>query len=336
MKKFSHMKRYNMKIILLVFMLHTITGYSQETTIDNHNLNDLLEFCDSTYADKVLILHRDSVIAYFQNPKCDSLYMNTASMVKSWTGLVVGNLVYRDLIDNVKDPVCKYLPEWKAGCKNNVTIEHLLTMTSGLAKMQPSESALVAKDINHFVLQLQPDRSPGLRFSYSNEGVQLLGILIEKVSGMTANEYFSKYLFHPLGMDSTALSRDRAGNDIVFGGCRTTIEDASKIGLLMLNKGKLHGQRIVSESWIDKSITPTKLVPYYGYLWWIDSGNDNYAAMGDFGQITIVFPKLKLLFLRQQSCKNNDGKYNMNWMGPEFLNKLSSIIKIKKDIYHDN
>lgn len=98
----------------------------------------------------------------------------------------------------------------------------------------------------------------------------------------------------------------------------------------MMNNGIHDNEQIVSESWIKKSVSPSEKAPYYGYLWWLDnnSENKNYAATGDFGQMTIVFPNLELVYIRRQSC-NKDISGNMKWMGPDFLKLLSSIIKDK-------
>jgi CubicO group peptidase (beta-lactamase class C family) len=313
-------------IILLLLLSLPTSVSAQSVGIDQEKLELLLTVCAESKADKVLIFHQNEQIAFWENPTCDSAYMNTASMVKSWVPLGVGILLEEGLISSVDDPVCTYLPEWKSGCENSVTIRHLLTMSSGLLKRPVGASALVQKDINSFVLQLQTDTLAGVRWSYSNEGVQLLGILIEKVSGKTVGDFFAESFFEPLGMDSTSFYADEAGNEIIFGGCKTTVQDASKMGLLMLNQGKFKGHQILPARWVEEIITPAATNEYYGMLWWLDQANNNYAAMGDFGQMTIVFPEKELVFIRQQSCGNQDRSQNMNWMGPAFLEMLGSIV----------
>jgi CubicO group peptidase (beta-lactamase class C family) len=238
--------------------------------------------------------------------------------------------VDKGLILSEEDLVCNYLPEWKDGCENKVTIKNLLTMSAGLNRRSGAFGILAEENMNQYAQNVELDTLPNIRFNYSNESVQLLGLAIEKITGMSANDYFSQVLFEPLGMDSTRLGKDPIGNDIVFGGAITTIENASKIGLLMINKGRHNNDQIVSESWIRKSTSPSEKASYYSYLWWLDnnSENRNFAATGVFGQMTIVFPDLELLYLRRQSC-NKDISGNMKWMGPKFLELLASIIKDK-------
>jgi hypothetical protein len=71
--------------------------------------------------------------------------------------------------------------------------------------------------------------------------------------------------------------------------------------------------------------------PYYGYLWWLDnqSANINYAATGDLGQMTIVFPDLGLVFVRRQNCDLSSESVAMRWMGPDFLKLVASTVKKK-------
>lgn len=313
--------------ILISFLSSTMMLAQQPIEVDQVQLDKLIEFSKKSYADEIMIIHQNSIICNWKNIDCDSLLYNTASMSKSWTGLVVGILIDRGLISGVDEAVCKYLPEWEDGCKHDVRISHLLNMTSGLNKRRGSEGLLAAPDINNFVLNIQLDTMPGIRFQYSNESVQLLGLIIERVTGKSANEYFHEVLFDPLGMDSTNLVKDPSGNYAVLGGAKTTVQDASKIGILMLQGGIFEGRQVVSQEWVNLSITPSSLAPFYGYLWWLDnnSNNKNYAATGDFGQLTIVFPDLKLVYIRKQAC-NKDKSGNMPWMGPAFLEMITNVI----------
>jgi CubicO group peptidase (beta-lactamase class C family) len=300
---------------------------AQNSKVDTVKLSELTRFCAESGADKFLLLHQNQELLRWDAPDCDSIYMNTASMVKSWTGLMIGMLVDEGRIKSVNDKVCKYLPEWEDGCKKEVTIRHLLTMTAGLLKKRASESVLAQENMNDFVLKTKLDTLPEKVFSYSNESVQLLGILIERIYGKSANACFTEKLFKPLGMDSTNLVKDETGNDIMYGGCQTTLEDAAQIGVLISNHGKYNNQQIISQKWIEASLTGTPQAAYYGYLWWVDKSTNSVAAMGDFGQMTIYFPDLDLLFVRQQSCNNADRTKNLNWMGPNFLNLVRSVIK---------
>jgi len=327
------LKKYPILSFILAGAIHlnSISVFAQSLEPDPLQLQKLIAFCDSSKADEILILHAGKIIGHWKNPQCDSVYMGTASMVKSWTGLALGCLIDRGLIGSVDDRVCQYLPEWEPGCEHDVRIRQLLNMTAGLNRRGP-RGILSKSNMNAYVLQLKLDTFPDVRFSYSNESAQLLGMVIEKVMKKPADECFRELLFEPLGMDSTTLSRDSAGNVVTYGGCKTTLQDAGQIGLLMLQNGQHQGRQIVSEQWVKESVTPSKLAPYYGYLWWLDnqSAHKNYAATGDLGQMTIVFPALDLVFLRRQNCDLSANSIAMRWMGPDFLKLLGSVVREKQ------
>lgn len=300
----------------------------------------LLAFCDSTGADEVLISKKGKPVVHWVRTDfsrleidstmaehCGSPYMYTASMVKSWTGLMIGILIDKGILDHADVPVCNYIPEWQAGCDNQITIRHLLTMTSGINKRPAANSVLSASNMNEYVVKIQPDNLPDTRFDYSNESVQLLGIIVERATGKPADEAFQEYLFEPLGIDSTSFSKDSFGNVVVYGGCTTTVNNAHTIGLLMLNKGIHKDRRIISEQWINESTSPGPMAGYYGFLWWLDnvSKYKNFAATGDLGQMTIVFPELELVFVRKQSCDLSLASRRMSWMGPQFLELISQV-----------
>jgi CubicO group peptidase (beta-lactamase class C family) len=330
-RKLMKLLKGSIPIIMFLFFFNGLEVIAQEETeIDSVNLTKLIAFCEATLTDEILIVHNNKVATYWRSGQYDSVYFNTASMVKSWTGLVIGILIDKGLIKSGDDLVCQYIPEWKDGCKYKVTIINLLTMSAGLNKRISSQSILASEDMNQYAVNVKLDTLPNVRWNYSNESVQLLGIVIERVSGKSANEYFKEVLFDPLEMDSTKLHKAPNGHDVVYGGAMTTIHDAMKIGLLMLNNGKYKGKQIVSEKWIKKSITPSDFSNVYGYLWWLDysSENKNYAAMGGYGhELTIVYPELDLVFLRHQS-KDSEHK-NRDWMGPNFIKLVASVVKKK-------
>lgn len=316
---------YRLFFFALLIHLNTLVA---QPGIDADKLRDLLELCDSTRADEVALYHRGHLVTHWRrNGDCTDRIFNTTSMVKSWTGIVAGILIEEGTWGSVDDPICDYLPEWKAGCRNQVTLRDLLTMSAGLN--QKSGGGILAEaDMNAYALQVEPDTLPGLRFSYSNASVHLLGMAMESATGQSAQAVFSTRLFDPLGMDSTHLYLDEAGNYATYGGAQTTVQDAARVGLLLRNDGIWEGERLISEDWLKEMVRPSEQAPYYGYLWWLDlqSENPSYAAMGDFGKLTIVFPGLDLVFVRAQTC-DLLADYRMQWMGPGFLKAIADVVR---------
>jgi len=104
----------------------------------------------------------------------------------------------------LNDPVARYIPEFAPHGKDQITVRHLLTHTSGLrpipALKDPwSGAEIVLKSIHEDALVFPP----GARFGYSDTGFILLGELIHRVSGLPLDEFAAKNVFQPLGMRHT-------------------------------------------------------------------------------------------------------------------------------------
>ncbi|WP_103018842.1 serine hydrolase domain-containing protein [Salinibacter altiplanensis] len=277
-----------------------------------------LDRCKQSGSFGCLVAYRGHVVQKWYRVEHRNPFVGTRSAVKSWTGLLAGMLIADGAIDSVGVPVAKWIPEWTAGAEADVTIRHLLTMTSGLSDrtgngvtVPPPDSATAAaipegpgvvaeKNTTGYVFDLQLDFPPGKRFSYSNEGVQLLSPILERAAGMPLARYARERLFGPLGMENTRLMVDEYYNTITFGGAETTLTEFARIGQLMLNEGRWNGLQIAPASWVERSTTSIEQMPNYGFLWWIDPKRTNYAATGSLDNVCIVFPDLDLVVARMQ------------------------------------
>lgn len=120
-------------------------------------------------------------------------------------------------------------------------------------------------DSREFALSLFPDFEPKTRFSYSNEGVQLLEPVILAVSGQNAQDFARERLFSPLGMGNTRF-HDYGGSPWLYAEMLTTTRDMARIGLLMQNDGVWNGMRIVSEDYVKRATDASPLNKEMGYL----------------------------------------------------------------------
>ncbi len=109
----------------------------------------------------------------------------------------------------LSDPIEKFLPEYPTH-GHRITIEHLLTHTSGiksytsLPEWPPTfgKDYTVAELIESFKYKPM-DFAPGMRYAYNNSAYFLLGAIIAKLSGGTYEEFLQKHIFDPLGMSHT-------------------------------------------------------------------------------------------------------------------------------------
>ncbi|WP_036965780.1 serine hydrolase domain-containing protein [Promicromonospora kroppenstedtii] len=132
---------------------------------------------------------------------CDTVF-DIMSMTKQFTAAAVVRLGQDGLLD-VGDPLAEHLPGVPAD-KQGVTIEHLLTHTSGLLDtLGPDDDPLTRDAFLREALGSELLSEPGTTYLYSNVGYSLLTAVVEEVSGQDYEAYLAEHLFEPAGMTST-------------------------------------------------------------------------------------------------------------------------------------
>ena len=128
------------------------------------------------------------------------------SITKQFTAIAVLLLAEQGKL-SLGDEIGKYIPDFPTA-GNKVTIEHLLTHTSGIKSYTNMEEwlPLWRKDMTpREIIDMSRDKpfefNPGERWNYNNSGYVMLGAIIEKVSGRTYEEFINANIFTPLGMD---------------------------------------------------------------------------------------------------------------------------------------
>ncbi|MEP0131886.1 MAG: serine hydrolase [Eudoraea sp.] len=247
------------------------------------------------------------------------------SATKSITSACVGIAIEKGFIESVHQSIFEYLPEYShlnTNEKGKITIEHLLTMTSGLewnewgAPLSSSDNDLVGlwvhcEDPINCILERPLITRPGTSFTYSGGNMIILGEIIKNAAKMTIDEFSERHLFEPLGIDSINWAL-RFENDVIYagGGLTITPRDMAKIGVTFLNKGLWQGKQIVPNHWVEKSINifqdnqginiPGQASGRHGYSysWWLKtyrrSGKkiNMINAGGWGGQEIIILPEL--------------------------------------------
>ncbi len=104
----------------------------------------------------------------------------------------------------LNEPVAAYLPEFAKNGKRDITVRELLTHFSGLTEDLDLKTAWKGRDAAYqMAMDQKPVFPPGSRFLYSDINFETLGFLVEKVSGMSLDEYAAKNIFTPLEMKDT-------------------------------------------------------------------------------------------------------------------------------------
>ncbi|MDY8137348.1 serine hydrolase domain-containing protein [Aquimarina sp. 2201CG5-10] len=124
------------------------------------------------------------------------------SITKQFTGAAILKLEMQGKL-SVKDKLSKYIPEMPAD-KKDITLHHLLTHSSGLPPAIGDDYQKITT--TEFIKKAAGRKllfKPGTQYEYSNVGFTFLGIIIEKVSGVSYETYLAKNLWKPSGMDQT-------------------------------------------------------------------------------------------------------------------------------------
>ncbi|MBM1106920.1 serine hydrolase [Aurantibacter crassamenti] len=203
--------------------------------------------------------------------------------------------------------------------KENITIEDLLTMRSGLKWNEETDHNDTTNDCFRlessdnwidYVLSRPMDTLPGSKFVYNGGGTVLLGKIVRTITGKRIEKWAEEKLFGPLGITDYYWKETPDGEIDTEGGLYLSAEDLAKIGSLFLNKGKWNGNQIVSESWVTTSTSPIVkgVKPNwgnhtgYGYQWWIPEYNNKgesniYGGNGYGGQYVMMAPEYNLIIV---------------------------------------
>ena len=164
---------------------------------------------------------------------------------------------------------------------------------------------------------------PTKQFNYSTGLSTLLGEVLKKTSGLSADKFAEKYLFDPLGISDHDWIIYPNGTIDTGGGLFLRPRDMAKIGYLMLNDGKWKHKQIVSKQWVKES---TKLQVHqtgswfgstgYGYHWrlserkMIGRNIRTFYAAGLGGQYIFIFPPLDLVVVFTHKHPESKGDLN--------------------------
>lgn len=303
------------------------------------------------------IIKNDSVIYQQSYSKDNSKEQNSlfyiGSLTKSFTALAIMQLVEKGEI-NLNDSIKKYLPWIDVNNDirlDKITIETLLNQTSGFSTFDglksfnnwdSSELALENAIRNFHNITLISN--PSEQFNYSNLNYQILGLVIEKVSGLSYSQYIQQYIFDKLGMKNSFASLDFIDVNLIAQGHRlwfghaiksnfsfnpvmlpagyivSNIEDMSRYLIAQLNNGQYENRQIFALSIIEKIQMPSATVIkdklHYGFGWFINTETESRSHLGvvpGYTSAMIIYPKRNLgLVVLTNAMSYTLGKSELN------------------------
>ncbi|HYZ10431.1 MAG TPA: serine hydrolase [Actinomycetota bacterium] len=237
-------------------------------------------------------------------------------MAKSIVSTLMGIALDEGLIESVDDPVTEYVPELAERDRRfeRITLQHLLTMSSGIRywdtdlpwPFADDTYTYYGADLREIAIEdTEIERPPGEEFHYNNYNPLLLGMVLERTTGMSVSEYASTRLWQPLGAERDAtwsLDSGASGFEKMESGFNATAADYARLGLAYLHGGEWAGTRIVYEEWVREATaldTSTDPADRYQYFWWVDVERPGrFYALGNFGQYIYVAPDTGTVIVR--------------------------------------
>lgn len=277
------------------------------------------EFLQKNKSVAFLIIHNDSIhYEKYWHDYDKSSIVPSFSVAKSITSILIGFAIDDGLIQSVNEPVTNYIPELRAEFKE-VSIEHLLQMTSGLKFNEGYYNPFghvatyyYGTNLRNQIPKLKLKRKPGEAFEYVSGNTQLLGLVLERsLENQSVSSYLEEKIWIPLGMEfdaSWSLDREKNGLEKTFCCINATSRDYAKIGRFFLNKGNWNGNQLLSENWVEKSTkidTANGSSHLYQYQWWLPTSTGDFLAQGILGQYIYVNPNKNLIIVRLGKSENN-------------------------------
>ncbi|MES2988593.1 MAG: serine hydrolase domain-containing protein [Pseudomonadota bacterium] len=256
------------------------------------------------------------------------------SVAKSFTSALVGAALEDGFINSIADPVTKYIPELAGSGYDGVTVEQLLTMTSGVkwnedytdpksdvARMFLEPVPAGQDPTVSYMKKLPREFEPGKKWVYKTGETNLIGVLVHRATNKPLATYLSEKIWQPYGMEQDAFWMvDPSGNEV--SGCCLSISlrDYARFGQFVLEGG----HNVVPPNWFEISTRPHADIGMpgfgYGFQWW-SYPQGRYGAQGIFGQTIRVDPKTKVVIVVSAAApKASDSAYGKERTA--FLEKL--------------
>jgi len=287
----------------------------EEQGMDSVRLQEMADYVtDEGFDIYSVVIIRNGYIAlesYFKS------YINANSthlmysVTKSFTSALIGICVDQGYITNTSQTLLSFFPEYNITNvderRERITIEHLLTMRSGMAWDETSAPYNTpANDIYHIntgdgvehSLNLDMEAEPGEYWHYNTGASHLLAAIVQQVTGMTTLDFAIENLFDPLGIDPVYWAQDMAGWYKGGFDLRMSTRNSAKFGYLFLNNGTWDGNQLISAEWVNASTTTiTQVDDLQGYSkqWWTLPAHGVYFAAGLYGQYIFVAPEHDLV-----------------------------------------
>ena len=307
------------------------------------------EIVENQYIDGLIVLKNGEIVfeQYFGHlaPGKPHL-MNSVS--KSVVALVAGKLAGEGLIDLSK-PVSHYVPELAGSGWGPDSLQSVLDMRDGAdySEIYPdftttfrlqdcaigwTDADYCPEDgpvgLHEFLPTIGRDESKLGKFSYRSGSTDVIGWVLEAVTGQPLAELISIHVWKPMGAEFDAnITVDTGGFALADHGMSSTLRDLARVGLLMQNGGRAFGEQVVPADFVEDIFNQPGdatwpygaapgLEPFYRSFWWgYGNAERDINGYGIHGQFLRVAPEAGVVVALYSTWPRADGDGENDFWG---------------------
>lgn len=293
---------------------------------------------DSNFeTDSLVILHRGKLVyERYTNGYSSEMRHIGWSLTKSVLMALVGVSEKEGKLKR-SDLITKYFPDYKGTAWDQVKLENLMSMSSGMEWNEGYESSPFRSNVvamlyrfpmltdmaTYRITRNARHAYAGERFNYSSGDTNLLSKVLKRAWGTDYTDFPWKKLFNPIHANSFVLEQDVSGTFVGSSYSYATPRDFARIGQLFLQNGVWEGKAILPSDWAELAYTPSPALRFprsdhtpksqaYGHAFWLNRalpdamipkkiqtvGEDLYWAEGHDGQYLFIWPSKELVVAR--------------------------------------
>lgn len=248
-------------------------------TIDEKVLHAAATWAEAHNSAALLVLHKGVIQheQYWQGIGPDSLFTGRA-MTRSLIAPLIAIAMQEGSIESVDDPAGRYLPEWSADPRGDITLRQLLHNLSGLENAplandpdpnNKNSRLALGGDFRKAALAYDLENTPGEFFALANTNAQILGAILESATGEDYEDFLDNRLWSRIGAGEASMYMDSPGGmPAVYCCFRATTRDWLRYGAALLNDGEVAGQQLWPSGWVAEMTQGSEYYPLYGYQIW--------------------------------------------------------------------
>lgn len=252
-----------------------------DVALDPEGVQEALDYATERSARSVRVYRHNCLVGTSRlDPATESTQRNLWSSTKGVVSMLTGRAATLGHL-SLSDRIGQYVTE-ADGAHGRITVEQLLTQSSGLPLNWMVEGGELPPDTVRYTLDLPVEDEPGTDFEYGQTTVTLLAHTVERAVGDDIQSFAQRELFGLVGIerDDWFWRRDRAGNTHGYAYLYLAPKDFARLGHVMLHDGAWRGEQLIDESYVDRASSPSDTNGVYGYLYWVNTLDRGYTVGG--------------------------------------------------------